>query len=189
MATRTLTRSRADAHRYRSAYERALAAFERARTAVEVGSGLEELAGLQRAAVGLAREIEAQVIEYGRPAPLTSLVDVMQKDADQIARGFGLVATTLDEMRRRVLAGSCSIPEVFDVVRVQARLGSLYFEQLGTLLQRRVAVGEQAMRYFDAAFARVEADPTWDAKLKETFGPDGKPRGARISEVPDDVDG
>src|SRR5437016_3011665 len=96
------------------AHRSALATFERAHTPAEVGTGLDELAGLQRRAVGLAREIEAQVIEYGRPAPLASLLDVLQKDADQIARGFGLVATSLDQMRRRVLAGRWSIPEVFD---------------------------------------------------------------------------
>ena len=171
------------------AHQSALAAFERAHTAAEVAAGLEELAGLQRRAVGLAREIEAQVIEYGRPAPLANLLDVMRRDADQIARGFGLVATTLDQMRRRVLAGSWAIPEVSDVVRAQAQLGGLYFEQLDTLLDRLRVVGEQAMRYFDAAFARVEADPVWNEKLREAFGPDGKPRGVRIAELPDDVDG
>ena len=139
--------------------------------------------------VGLAREIEAQVIEYGRPAPLASLLDVMRRDADQIARGFGLFATTLDQMRRRVLAGSWSTPEVSDVVRAQAQLGGLYFEQLSTLVDRLRVVGEQAVRYFDAAFARVEADPAWNEKLREAFGPDGKPRGVRIAELPDDVDG
>lgn len=171
------------------AHQSALAAFERAHTTAEVAAGLEELAGLQRRAVGFAREIEAQVIEYGRPAPLASLLDVMRRDADQIARGFGLLATTLDQMRRRVLAGAWSIPEVSDVVRAQAQLGGLYFEQLGTLLDRLRVVGEQAIRYFDAAFARVEADPVWNEKLREAFGPDGKPRGVRIAELSDDVDG
>ena len=79
--------------------------------------------------------------------------------------------------------------EVSDVVRAQAQLGDLYFEQLGTLLEGLRAVGEQAMRYFDAAFARVEADPVWNENLREAFGPDGKPRGVRIAELPDDVDG
>jgi hypothetical protein len=157
------------------AHQSALAAFERAYTTAEVAAGLEELAGLQRRAVGLAREIEAQVIEYGRPAPLASLLDVMRRDADQIAR--------------RVQAGSWSIPEVSDVVRAQAQLGGLYFEQLGTLLDRFRVVGEQTMRYFDAAFARVNADPVWNEKLREAFGPDGKPRGVRLAELPDDVDG
>jgi hypothetical protein len=171
------------------AHQSALAAFERAYTAAEVAAGLEKLAGLQRRAVGLAREIEAQVIEYGRPAPLVNLLDVMRGGADQIARGFGLVATTLDQMRRRVLAGSWSIPEVSDVVRAQAQIGGLYFEQLDTLLDRLRVVGDQAMRYFDAAFARVEADPVWNEKLREAFGLDGKPRGVGIAELPDDVDG
>jgi hypothetical protein len=171
------------------AHQSALAAFESARTTVEVAAGLEELARLHRRAVGLARGIEAQVIEYGRPAPLASLLDMMQRDADQIARGFGLVATTLDQMWRRVRAGSWSIPEVFDVVRAQAQLGGLYFEQLSTLLDRLRVFGEQAMRYFDAAFAHVEANSVWNEKLREAFGSDGKPRGVRIAELPDDIDG
>jgi hypothetical protein len=170
------------------AHQSALAAFERAQTTAEVAAGLEKLAGLQRRGGGLAREIEGQVIGYGRPAPLASLLDAMQRDADQIARGFGLVATTLDQMRRRVLAGSWSIPEVSDVVRAQAQLGGLYFEQLTTLLERLCIIGEQAMRYFDAAFARVEADPVWNEKLRDAFGPEGKPRGVQIAELPDDVD-
>lgn len=170
-------------------HQSALATFERARTAAEVETGLEELAGLQRRAIGLAREIEVQMIEYGRPAPFASLLDGMQKDADQIARGFGLVATALDQMRRRVLTGSWSIPEVLDVVRTQAQQGSLYFEQLSTLLDRLRLVGEQAVRYFDAAFARVEADPAWNGALREAFGPDGKPRGSRLADLPDDADG
>jgi hypothetical protein len=171
------------------AHQSALAAFESAHTTAQVQAGLEELAGLQRRAVGFAREIEAQVIEYGRPAPLASLLDVMQRDADQIARGFTLVAMILDQMRRRVLAGSWSIHEVSDVVRAQAQLGGLYFEQLSTLLDRLRVVGERTMRYFDAAFARIEADPAWNEKLRESFGSDGKPRGVRIAELPDDVDG
>jgi hypothetical protein len=92
-------------------------------------------------------------------------------------------------MRRRVLAGSWSVPEVSDVVRAQAQLGGLYFEQLGTMLDRLRVIGEQVMRYFDTAFARVQADPVWNEKLREAFGPDSKPRGVRIAELPDDGDG
>lgn len=171
------------------AHQDALAAFGRAHTVAEVATGLEELVGLQRQAVVLAREIEAQVIRYGRPVPLVNHLDMMQRDVNQIARGFSLIATTMDQMRRRVLEGSWLIYKVAGVVQIQAQLGGLYFEQLGTLLDRLRVIDEQAMRYFDTAFVRVEADPVWNEKLREAFGSDGKPYGVRIVELPEDVEG
>ena len=118
------------------AHQEVLATFIRAHTTAEVADGLEELATLQRQAAGRAREFAIQVTGYGRPGSLMGLLAVVQEGADQIARGSDLIATTLDQMRQCVLAGSWSIPEISDVVQAQAQLGGLHLEQFGTLLDR-----------------------------------------------------
>lgn len=55
---------------------------------------------------------------------------MVQEGADQIARGSDLIAGILDQMRQRVLTGSWSIPEVSDVVQVQAQLGGVHIERV-----------------------------------------------------------
>jgi hypothetical protein len=118
------------------AHQGALAALTLAHTSAEVADGLGKLATLQREVAGHAREFTIHVTEYSCLGPRTDLLDMVQEDADQIARGSDLIAGILDQMRQRVLTGSWSIPEVSDVVQVQAQLGGVHIEQLGTLLDR-----------------------------------------------------
>jgi hypothetical protein len=151
------------------AYQHALAAFERARTTAETATGLGRLAELQRRGAGLARGVEARVAECGRPPLLAGALDEVSEDARRIARNLELVAGALDETRRRALAGSWLSPEVSRAARAEARLGAAHLGQLGAILDRLRVVSKQAMRHLDAAFARIEADPTWDEKLREAL--------------------
>jgi hypothetical protein len=148
--------------------------------------GLEEVAKSHRDAIALAREVENAAISLGRPSPLVLLVEVVQNDAKRIADGFARSADAFDELRRGVLVGSWSTSEVAGLVLSQAQIGRWLFDQLTVLVGRLEDVSARAQAYFDRAFERVHADPTWNAKVAATLDADGKPRGSRLADVPKD---
>jgi len=169
--------------------EAAIAALDPSGPRDVVAADLAKIADWHRQAVEMAHQVEAGALALGRPGSLNDRIDAVRRDANRIADGFARGAVAFDRARRVVLAGAWPTRELIEVVRSHGDFADWLFHQLSALVQRAEEVTTHARAYYDRAFARVHADPGWTATVAEAFDADGNPRGARLADLPTDLDG